>query len=215
MKRCSKCGEEKPASEFGPERRNRDGLSSRCRQCDRERVQVYRAENRESVNARKRELYATEHDRHLRYSRTYQARHTGKTNAAALAWYKRNRDVVNARLRQRREANPEAFREYEQQKYQRKADQYRQTRRLHAAKRRGMIAANGVEPVRIERLIARDGLICHICHRPVPRGEVSLDHLVPIVAGGPHAEWNLALAHRRCNFRRGAGRTPAQLRLPF
>lgn len=35
----------------------------------------------------------------------------------------------------------------------------------------------------------------------------SVDHVVPLSEGGhPTARWNLRLAHRRCNVRRGAGR---------
>ena len=60
---------------------------------------------------------------------------------------------------------------------------------------------------------ARDGGRCHICAEPVPRDQASLDHLVPISAGGEHSMANVSLAHRACNSRRGPGRTPAQMRL--
>jgi 5-methylcytosine-specific restriction endonuclease McrA len=42
---------------------------------------------------------------------------------------------------------------------------------------------------------------------------MTLDHLIPLSKGGNHTSDNLALAHGRCNSRRGAGRIPAQLRL--
>ena len=36
-KRCSRCGEERPISAFGPDSRKVDGLQAACRDCDRSR----------------------------------------------------------------------------------------------------------------------------------------------------------------------------------
>jgi hypothetical protein len=58
----------------------------------------------------------------------------------------------------------------------------------------------------------RDGWRCHLCREMVPKEEATLDHLVPVVAGGLHLRVNVAIAHHRCNSRRNA-RGPAQLRL--
>lgn len=51
--------------------------------------------------------------------------------------------------------------------------------------------------------------VCHICGRPVdktlsgrdPLGP-SIDHLIPVAAGGTHDRANLRLAHQRCNNQR-------------
>lgn len=59
----------------------------------------------------------------------------------------------------------------------------------------------------------RDNWKCHICGGKVSRKDASQDHLIPVSHGGPTTEENIALAHRACNSRRGAGRIPAQLRL--
>lgn len=65
----------------------------------------------------------------------------------------------------------------------------------------------------IERIGERDGWRCHLCRRRVARRNATRDHLVPMADGGSWADENLALAHMRCNSRRGRGRLPAQLRL--
>lgn len=65
----------------------------------------------------------------------------------------------------------------------------------------------------------RDGCKCHLCGKSVnmslsgmhPKGP-TIDHLVPLSADGPDEINNVALAHRDCNVRRGAGGY-AQLRL--
>jgi len=45
MKVCSKCGEEKPLSEFGKLKESRDGLNYKCKQCCREYFNDYYKNN--------------------------------------------------------------------------------------------------------------------------------------------------------------------------
>ena len=71
----------------------------------------------------------------------------------------------------------------------------------------------------LHELAERDGRRCHICGCKVDmrrsgmhdRGP-TVDHLVPISDGGKDELANVALAHRGCNVRRGAG-GEVQLRL--
>lgn len=87
--------------------------------------------------------------------------------------------------------------------------------------RRKSLQRRGATPGRISvRAIgARDGWRCHLCSRGVnpnlsgmDQMGPTIDHLVPISAGGADTPLNVALAHRQCNTRRGA-RGIAQLRL--
>jgi 5-methylcytosine-specific restriction endonuclease McrA len=98
----------------------------------------------------------------------------------------------------------------------------RYTSRQHEAAKRA--ARLGVEigdlVVELIAVAERDGWVCHICRRKVdPKRKApdpmaaSIDHLIPLSKGGPDSMVNVALAHRRCNSARGAGRLPAQLRL--
>ena len=66
----------------------------------------------------------------------------------------------------------------------------------------------------LKGIVARDRGRCHLCRKPVRPGSKafdtrSFDHLIPVLRGGPWAEWNLALAHVRCNQRRGSRRVLA------
>jgi len=62
----------------------------------------------------------------------------------------------------------------------------------------------------------RDGWACGLCHQPVNRKlawpdplSPSLDHVVPLAAGGDHSRANTQLAHWICNVRKGARLTEA------
>lgn len=75
------------------------------------------------------------------------------------------------------------------------------------------------EAYTLAEIIERDGSRCHLCGLKVnaalsgmnPKGP-TIDHLVPLSAGGHDCRSNVALAHRRCNVVRGAAGA-AQLRL--
>jgi 5-methylcytosine-specific restriction endonuclease McrA len=90
------------------------------------------------------------------------------------------------------------------------------TNRRKNAKRRG---ARLGRTFTLHEIAQRDGWRCHICRKSVrkdlpgtDRGGPTIDHLLPVAAGGRDEPENVALAHRGCNIQRGT-RGPAQLRL--
>lgn len=93
--------------------------------------------------------------------------------------------------------------------------------RAHSRTRRHVLRAGGgrVPIFTLREVAERDGWRCHLCGRAVVDRpwsgrplDATLDHLVPVSDGGAHTMDNVALAHRRCNQRRGVT-GPAQLRL--
>lgn len=97
-----------------------------------------------------------------------------------------------------------------------RAERRRANNRRKNAKRRG---ARLAEQFTVKQVGDRDGWRCHLCKRKVdpatpgtdPQGP-TIDHLLPIAAGGLDELVNVALAHRSCNVRR-TDRGRAQLRL--
>jgi hypothetical protein len=49
----------------------------------------------------------------------------------------------------------------------------------------------------------RDNGICHLCGNYVHYEQASRDHLIPKFNGGPTTFDNVALAHKKCNSKRG------------
>lgn len=65
----------------------------------------------------------------------------------------------------------------------------------------------GTEPYGMVDIVARDGVQCHLCMRDVDMAlpypdpySSSVDHVVPLVAGGADVLGNVRLAHLRCNL---------------
>lgn len=70
----------------------------------------------------------------------------------------------------------------------------------HVARRRSAI----IDRFKSKDIYERDNGICWICDEECPRTQASIDHLVPLSKGGPHALFNVRLAHKECNNHRGA-----------
>lgn len=72
LKRCSKCGVDKPLDQFGKDRRNSDGRRGHCKACQLECDRAYHQRPEIREHDRKRERERWQNDEHLReYKRTY------------------------------------------------------------------------------------------------------------------------------------------------
>lgn len=96
---------------------------------------------------------------------------------------------------------------------------YREMRANANQRRRAAKRTGTVETVYRRKVYERDGWRCQLCQRPVKRDALapdplspSLDHIIPLAAGGTHEYRNVQLAHFLCNSRKGVNGS-AQLRL--
>lgn len=92
MKRCSKCGEEKPLDEFYKNRSAKDGLTVWCKPCDKTAAAAYYAANKEKVQQQAR-VRARKRYRELRQDPEWRAKEA-------------------QRHRQRRAQNPQYHRQW-------------------------------------------------------------------------------------------------------
>jgi 5-methylcytosine-specific restriction endonuclease McrA len=67
------------------------------------------------------------------------------------------------------------------------------------------------EPYTLAEIATRDDHECQLCHRPVDMTLSGLDdwgptidHVIPIIRGGPDTRDNVQLAHRTCNVAKGS-----------
>lgn len=47
--------------------------------------------------------------------------------------------------------------------------------------------------------LCKQGFKCMYCRTPLPQNKVGVDHIVPVIAGGPHRPENIACACHECN----------------
>ena len=77
MKKCPKCGIEKPLTEFHKDKSKKDGLKCHCKQCCRK----YKNENKDRDNKRSAEWYVKNKDRAKKRSAEYLTRKSSEQPA--------------------------------------------------------------------------------------------------------------------------------------
>lgn len=114
MKTCCTCCVEKPLDRFvkgGTARK--DGLSPRCKDCDREyylerrdaicaRVKAYQKNNREKINAKNTEYRVKYPERNRQYYLNWKAANPGMKQEQSSIWKANNPEKVNALTAKRR-----------------------------------------------------------------------------------------------------------------
>jgi 5-methylcytosine-specific restriction endonuclease McrA len=215
MKKCGKCGDEKPLEDFYVDRRAKDGHVYACKPCikaanaaSNARVPIevkrerWRRQNKtDYARAAWKRYYERNRDKYKQWSDAWYEANPGRRAELWDAWYTENREAVLAKNR----ANYDA----EKKRATRNPEQgVRDT-----AKRRARLAGVEYEPINRAKLYARDQGTCQICRKPAPEKGWEMDHIVPLVLGGPHLWSNVQVTHRTCNRRKSA-RLEGQIALP-
>lgn len=202
--------------------------SARWRARHREELREYFAKYRAANNLKA--YYAEYYKKHKAHLDERSRR--PDVRLRARGWRQRTKEVRNAKRREWDRLNPERAKQIARRSRERRRDKKRESDRLYrqqkpetykasiarakAAKpehyraiqvqsqlrRRARLKNIPVESVSHKAIRARDRMRCHICGEAI-RGRATFDHLIPVLRRGAHAEWNLMLAHDRCNKRRG------------
>jgi hypothetical protein len=121
MKRCTKCGKEKPETEFTRRRSGQKKLRPHCKECIREESQAYNAAHREERRKKTAAYYLAhrkeKQEKNAAYSkahpekarareRIYYARHREKCRAAAAAYYTAHKPQATAYVKMRYTTDP-------------------------------------------------------------------------------------------------------------
>lgn len=84
MKRCSKCKQEKPLTEFGPNKQYSQGVRPECRECTQAYSRAYHQAHRNLHLARARENYQKNRERRKVDFQAYRQKNADKIHAAHL-----------------------------------------------------------------------------------------------------------------------------------
>ena len=109
MKKCSKCGIEKPeTSEYFPKHpRGKNGLNACCKVCRAEYTKLYRESNKETHAARCKIWHKNNVDREKIYRKAYMEAHKEESKRNHRLYYEANKESEMAYAKQWRLSNPE------------------------------------------------------------------------------------------------------------
>jgi 5-methylcytosine-specific restriction endonuclease McrA len=240
IQQCSLCKQPFPATlVFFNKGGRKNGLYSACKPCQKDAAdkwyQLHRAEHLVRTKA-----YAAAHPQVRRTSvRTYRLRHPERVKRQAAQTREKRRqegkageDYLRRQQSGKSAIDTKRYRQIHPERVQLSQKTYNQnlkargiTRALQWKKNRPDQYLNHSRVQTITRqdmkrhgvtalgIYQRDGGKCHLCHHYVSRKSFTLDHIIPKSKGGPGSWENLALAHLRCNVKRGVDRVIAQYRL--
>lgn len=168
-KQCLACKEHKTTDEFGRDKSRPDGMSAYCTDCKRAKNAEWRSKNRHKRAADSNERYHRIKDdpEYKRKRQEYREANKEAKAATDARNYQKNKETRSQYMREWRKANPEKV----QRNYQRR-------RALEAnATVDGYLPTNKELAAWYERACMVPG-----CHAE----KTTLDHVIPLSAGGTH-----------------------------
>lgn len=209
LKRCNKCGERKPISQFGLSARRPDGHDNSCLICRRKQSREYNSnpyvkELRKAV----RERYNAKPESKEKNKARGKQRNKEQRHAYNREYHARNRERIVERKREYRAANHaliagqlRQYRQTDAGKAANRAGKHRRRARKLAAG--GTFTVADLAAIRAAQTDKHGKLRCWKCGKPI-KGTPHLDHWMPISKGGRNDAGNLHYMHRKCNLEKYA-----------
>lgn len=183
LKRCPKCGIEKPATleYFYHNKQKKSGLACYCKECSR---------------PRKHEWFEANKERAREYDREYREKNRERILARRRAYHAAHREKENARRRKNNERNREQKREYNRQWQRNNRDLNLAGSQRYRARKRGAQGTHTAEDLRL--IYESQKGLCWWCEKPVG-DSYQVDHRIPLSRGGSDNPENLVIACPACN----------------
>lgn len=173
MKLCSKCGIEKPLSEFYKDPRGLFGVRADCITCNNAKSRTYYEDHAEKRRNDHREW--TKHNREL-------------ARAQKRRWYQRHKETIIDKVKVWKKDNPEKSRK------QAIVDSHKRRARTNAS------STLGITQVDIDWMLKRDNYQCLACG---VTNNLTVDHVIPIFRGGANDRTNIQTLCGVCNSSKG------------
>lgn len=186
VKRCNKCGEVKPSSDFRRNSKRKDGLSSTCKTCAKQYDAEYRHKNGEFLSQAKRQWRHDNRDRVRENKRRYYQSNIEREREARRLNQQRytasNPDKARSACKKWRIANPE---------YNRIQHAVRKARKLNSG------GTHTTADVKAQYRSQRGK--CWWCSKLVG-DDYHVDHLIPLARGGTNDARNIVISCPKCNM---------------
>ena len=186
QKRCTKCGEVKPLSEYHADKRTFDGKRSDCKLCKKAVDKSFNSRNHDAVIQRNRNYYAANREAIKKYERDKWHKNKEKRIAQNREWCKRNAEHVKAK----------------KLAYSRK-NKAKVCAWMSKRRARKIGAEGSYTDGDISKLYHLQRGHCACCKCSLKSG-YQIDHVMPLALGGSNWPSNLQLLCRFCNQSKGA-----------
>jgi len=204
LKRCTKCGEEKPLKEFHKAKSHKDGFQCHCKRCINKYTKKYYTTRKEELKGYGEKYYAIHSEERREYQRKYNATHSEKRRK-----YRQHYNEIN---RDEKRAYDRAYRKTGQGKWV--------SKKSYAKRRARECGSCEIEGVNLKEILERDNYRCQLCGRKTrPDYKTyhplypNVDHIIPLRLSGPHIKKNMQCLCHQCNMKKGFNGAGDQLRM--
>lgn len=149
--------------------------------------------------------YVRDHSEQIReYRRRPEVREAQRIRVAKARQTPESRQKMAERQKDPEYRAKQSRRQVEYDKVRRSRDpEYRQKMLAKTVMRRALTrGAPDAELFTLDEIYQRDHGICYLCGKEVDHASRTMDHVIPVVLGGPHTRANVRLACRSCNSRK-------------
>jgi hypothetical protein len=181
MKHCTKCGVEKPLSEFSMCRSSRDGKQWHCKACCSAANAAAYAADPERKKAKTAAWFKANKEKAQATNAAWRAENAEHKRAANAALYAANPQRKKAVMSAWVKANPDKVRVIQHNRRARKRD-----------------VGGRLSSSLPTRLFALQKGKCACCGEPLG-DSFHLDHIMPLALGGTNTDDNIQLLRQRCN----------------
>ncbi len=95
LKRCSKCGEERPLEEFYKDKTKKYGRSSYCKICSSQRCKLYYQKNSEVIKNASSNWQKNNRDKRNAAAKKWKDMHRDEVRAAGREYYRKNKHIYD------------------------------------------------------------------------------------------------------------------------
>lgn len=198
MKRCTKCGKEKPTEEFVKYNYKLNKYRSTCLECDRKRYKKYREANPEKARESQKKYREANPEKDRERQRKYREQNREKIREKRKKYREQNREKFLEIEKKSRKKNRENRRDYNK----RWAIENKLARKSHKQNRRARYKqANG--KLHRESIKARFEYYGNKCYYCSATNDLTIEHRIPLSRGGTNWPSNIVPACGLCNSKKG------------
>jgi len=162
--------------------RDRRAYSKAYHESHREHERAYRMKNKKKLSARKRAYYQANRERILAYCKKYASENRERVSAYHRRHYAANKERIKKNVSSYRKANPE--------------------KKIHLENRRRTRKFKNGGSHTLEQRQAKFELLGNECFFCNEKGNLSIDHDIPLSRGGGDGIDNILPACRSCNSKK-------------
>ena len=208
-KRCARCNDLQPLTDYQRNTKERDGRGARCSACRR----AVRTENADKLKAQKAAYYARNRERLAQKQREYNEANRDKVRAGHRRYAIANRAAILERARRRREVHPDLTRATDRARYAKNPEPKKRSARKWVQANPEKHAATNLRREARKRALQDDfsaedmaHALSHFQHAcaycQIGLGLINTlhwDHFVPLSRNGPTTPKNMLPTCDACN----------------